>query len=62
MNMMMNTMTIDVDKENEGGGGYVEDYVAWPQKWKDSPQILRKLLKIVRSGSAWNLQSLVDLR
>ena len=37
MNMMMNTMTIDVDKENEGGGGYVEDYVAWPQKWKDSP-------------------------
>ena len=34
-----------VNKQNKEAG-YVQDFLAWPQEWKDSPKILQKLLKM----------------
>ena len=43
----------DVDQRNEGAG-WVQEYLVWPEGWKDSPYILRKLLKIVGLGRVSN--------
>ena len=43
----------DVDQQNKGAG-WVQDYLAWPERWKDSPQILCKLLKIKGFETVWN--------
>ena len=36
---------VSVNQRNEGAG-CVQDFLAWLQGWKDSPQILWKLLKM----------------
>ena len=43
----------DVDQRNKGAG-WVQDYLAGLERWKDSPEILRKLLKIKELGTVWN--------
>ena len=43
----------DVDQWNEGAE-WVQDYSTWQEIWKDSPEILCKLLKINGFGTVWN--------
>ena len=45
MSPRLHIFVSDVSLGNEGLG-WVQDFLAWPQGWKDSPSTFRKLLTI----------------
>ena len=43
----------DVYQRNEGAG-WVQDYLAWLERWKDCPKVLRNMLKLKGFGNVLN--------
>ena len=60
VSLRFHLFVLDVNEVDEEVG-WVQDFLAWPQGWKDIPQIFRELLKIEDMLWKWGVEGVLGL-